>query len=95
MERLDAQARAQQGESFATLDEAARQTLLEKMRAAEPDFMDRLAQQTVACYYQQDRVMVAIGMEARPPFPLGYQVEAGDLSLLDPVRARGRVYREI
>jgi hypothetical protein len=95
LERLDTQARAQQGKPFATLDEAARQTLLEQMRAAEPRFMRDLARQTVACYYQQDRVLVAIGMQPRPPFPLGYEVAAGDLSLLDPVRARGRVYREV
>ena len=93
--RLDAQARAQQGESFAALDESARQILVGQMRAADPDFLARLAEQTIACYYQQDRVMIAIGMEARPPFPVGYQVEAGDLSLLDPVRARGRVYRQV
>ena len=95
LEQIDAQARAQHGKPFTALDEGGRQTLVEQMRAAEPGFMSKLANQTVACYYQQDRVLAAIGMEARPPFPIGYQVEAGDLSLLDPVRGRGRVYREV
>ena len=95
LERLDTQARLQQGKPFATLDGAARQTLVEQMRAAEPGFMRDLARQTVACYYQQDRVLAAIGMPPRPPFPLGYEVAEGDLSLLDPVRARGRVYRQV
>jgi hypothetical protein len=40
-------------------------------------------------------VLEAIGMEARAPFPKGFEVEPGDLSLLDPVRRRGRVYREV
>ena len=46
------------------------------------------------CYYRDDRVMASINMEARPPFPKGYLVEQGDWSLLDPVRARGRIFRD-
>jgi hypothetical protein len=46
------------------------------------------------CYYRDDRVMRAIGMEPRPPFPKGFSLQAGDFSLLDPVRARGKTYRE-
>ena len=49
---------------------------------------------TVTCYYQDDRVLAAIGLEARPPFPKGYDVPAGDLSLLEPVRRRGSIVRE-
>jgi len=38
--------------------------------------------------------MRAIGMELRPPFPRGFEVAQGDWSLLDPVRARGRIWRD-
>ena len=48
---------------------------------------------TAQCYYRDNRVMASLGMEPRPPFPQGYTVEAGDWSLLDPVRARGEIYR--
>jgi hypothetical protein len=48
---------------------------------------------TTRCYYRDDRVMQAIGMEVRPPYPKGFQVEQGDWSLLDPVRARGPIWR--
>lgn len=48
-----------------------------------------------ACYYRDDRVVAALGMELRPPFPQGHVVEQGDWSLLDPVRARGQVYRPV
>ena len=40
-------------------------------------------------------MLEAIGVEPRPPFPKGYQVEQGDFSLLDPVRARGPIWRDI
>ena len=46
------------------------------------------------CYYRDDRVMRSLGMEARPPFPKGFQLEPGDWSLLDPVRARPKLYRD-
>jgi hypothetical protein len=46
------------------------------------------------CYYRDDRVMRSLDMEARPPFPEGFEVEAGDWSLLDPVRARSTIWRD-
>ena len=39
--------------------------------------------------------MRSLGLEPRPPYPQGYEVEAGDYdSLLEPVRARGRLWRQ-
>lgn len=83
------------GVVFEDAPETARQELLDEIRDKEPHFLRGLALQTVTFYYQDDRVMEAIGMEARPPFPKGYEVVAGDLSLLDPVRARGQVYHDV
>jgi hypothetical protein len=45
-------------------------------------------------YYQAPRVVEALGLEARPPHPKGYEVELGDLTLLDEVRRRGKLYRD-
>ncbi len=94
LDRLDAEAKARHGSDFAPLAAASRQTLVDDIRAREPRFLGTLALQTVACYYQDDRVLQALGMEARPPFPKGFDVPAGDLSLLDPVLQRGKLYRE-
>jgi hypothetical protein len=49
----------------------------------------------VQCYYRDDRVMRSLGLEPRPPFPKGFELEQGDWSLLDPVRARPKLYREV
>lgn len=49
---------------------------------------------TAECYYRDIRVMKALSIETRPPFPVGYQQIPNDLSLLDPVRARGEIYRK-
>lgn len=94
LDRLDAQAMETHGQAFASLDATIRQGLVNALREQEPHFMRTLAMQTVTCYYQDDRVVEAIGVGARPPFPKGYEVPAGDLSLLEPVRQRGKVYRD-
>lgn len=44
-------------------------------------------------YYRDDRVMRSLGMEARPPFPKGYETIQGDWALLDPVRHRAPIWR--
>ena len=49
---------------------------------------------TAQCYYRDDRVMRSLGMEPRPPHPDGFDIPQGDWSLLDPVRQRGRIYKE-
>ena len=83
------------GAAFAALDDAGRIALLGELRARDAVLLQQLAVETLTCYYQQDRVLEGLGMEARPPYPKGYQVEQGDLSLLEPVIARGRIYREV
>jgi len=56
--------------------------------------MAPLVSLVMQCYYRDDRVMESIGMEARPPFPLGYEVEEGDWSMLEAVQARGKIWRD-
>lgn len=44
-------------------------------------------------YYRNDTVLESLGMEARAPFPKGFEVEAHDWSILDPVRAKDPIWR--
>ncbi len=94
LDRLDEQARGQFGSAFASLAQRDRQTLIDRIRSNDPRFMQGLAMVTVTCYYQDDRVLKALGMEARAPYPEGYEVVSGDLSLLEPVVQRGKRYRD-
>jgi hypothetical protein len=48
----------------------------------------------VGAYYRADRVLLALGHEARAPFPKGYVLEQGDWSLLDVVRGRKPFWRD-
>ena len=94
IDRLDAAAREHHGGGFTNIDAASRLALVEAMRADDATFLRNLAMHTVTCYYQDDRVLAAIGLEPRPPFPQGYEVVAGDTDLLEPVRRRGSIVRE-
>ena len=47
-----------------------------------------------SCYYRDARVLTSLGREPQPPMPQGFEVQTGDFSLLDPVRARGAIWRK-
>jgi hypothetical protein len=81
------------GGPFVTLDPAHRHEAATKLRAADSDAVRVLTRIVLLCYYRDDRVMVSLGLEARPPFPKGHEVEQGDWSLLDPVRSRAPFWR--
>ena len=94
LNRLETDAQLRFGAAFADLDPHARQRLVNSLRLDDPHFLRGLALHTFTCYYQHDRVLAALGIEPRAPYPLGYEVKSGDLSLLDPVRRRGRIWRD-
>jgi len=80
-------------DQFAALAESERHQLVDEYSKSQSDLFNALLFHTFACYYQDDRVLEAIGMNADPPFPRGNEIESGDLSLLDPVLKRPRLYR--
>lgn len=65
----------------------------EAFRRDHASAANRLQALIVNCYYRDERVMTSLGMDARAPFPTGFDVEQGDWSLLDPVRAMKPIYR--
>jgi hypothetical protein len=83
------------GGAFADRPDEEQRSAAQRLREGDAALAAVLATVVVRCYYRDDRVMRSLGMEPRPPFPKGFDVEQGDWSLLDPVRARGRIYREV
>jgi hypothetical protein len=92
---LDAQARERGAEDFAELPAEDRAPLVGEVASAHPGFIELLVFHAYTTYYQNPRVAVAIGLKPEPPYPGGYELELGDLGLLDPVRQRGKMYRNI
>jgi len=47
-------------------------------------------------YYVDPAVVRTLGLDPRPPHPAGYPLEADELDvLLEPVRRRGKMYRDV
>jgi hypothetical protein len=83
------------GGAFADLGPEARTEVAVTFREAGGAPLAALVRVVLLCYYRDDRVMRSLGQEPRAPFPKGHVVEQGDWSLLDPVRARPRMYRVV
>ena len=79
---------------FAQLDGDARDEVLRAVESDSPEFFDELVRLTYVGYYSQPRIAAGLGLEARPPQPLGFDMQQADLSLVENVRKRGPVYRE-
>lgn len=81
-------------EGFDALPREQRVELLNELASGHPGFLPTLVFHTYAAYYVDARVVAALGLEPRPPHPVGYEMEPNDLTLLDPVRQGPRRFRE-
>jgi hypothetical protein len=86
-EALDHLARLAGG-PLADLDAERRDAVAQEFRSSGGAAAATLVRVVLQCYYRDDRVLQALGIEPRAPFPKGHVLEEGDWSLLDPVRAR-------
>jgi hypothetical protein len=86
---------ARSPDGWAGLSRAERSALLAEFARDDQLFMPALLFLAYSGYYQHPRVVETLGLEARPPHPKGYTMEAFDPSLLDAVRRRGKIYRDV
>lgn len=90
---LETLAADQAGQPFPALEGSARTQVAEAFRAGYPADALWIGNLAAQCYYRDDRVVVSLGMELRPPHPAGYEVAEGNWSLLEPVQKRSPFYR--
>jgi len=81
------------GAPLSALDPARRKAIATALRDSGDVAMATLIRVILQCYYRDDRVVRSFGLDPRPPFPKGHELEQGDWSLLDPVRARPSMWR--
>jgi hypothetical protein len=83
------------GEDFAALvDAEAEATAMVVLRRELPE-ITALGRAVLQCYYRDDRVVRSLGIEPRPPYPKGHVLEQANWSLLDAVRGRPRMWRDV
>ena len=85
---------AKSGGTFAALDVDRREALINDYYAGKSAPAMTLGRVILGAYYRDDRVLTALGVEPRAPFPKGFIVEQGDWSLLDAVRNRPQLWRD-
>ena len=91
LEVLDAQAEKRNESSFTYLDEGAQLAVIQESF----DLLEPAIRCIATAYYQDGRVLASINLKSTPPFPGGHEIEVGDWSLLDPVKAREPFYRKV
>ena len=91
---LDALVRERGAARLVELAPAERRAVLDALATRAPGFLPTVAFLTFLAYYQDPRVLAALGREPRPPFPKGYELPPFDPALLEPVRRRAPFYRE-
>jgi hypothetical protein len=82
------------GNDFTDLDNAVADAATNAVLARDDKLSTALGRVVLQCYYRDDRVLEALGLEARAPFPKGHVLEQGDWSLLDAVRSRPALWRD-
>ncbi|MFA5266012.1 MAG: gluconate 2-dehydrogenase subunit 3 family protein [Opitutaceae bacterium] len=95
IDALEAIAEERFGTRFDKLELASRSEIVGKLPLQLVPLMNNVGMDVIQCYYQDPRVLKALGLRGTAPFPDGYQVPAGDLMLLEPVFVRGKLYREV
>ena len=79
---------------FLDLDPAARDAALLRVEGEQPDLFRRLLRLTYSAYYTDFEVLLAAGYAAELPLPRGYPLDPFDPARLDPVRRRGKRWRD-
>jgi hypothetical protein len=82
------------GAGFRELDETEAEAAAGVVLGRDDRVSAALGRAVLQCYYRDDRVLEALGLEARAPFPKGHVLEQGDWSLLDVVRERSPLWRD-
>ena len=78
---------------FLSLSKMEQIDLLEKYELSNGTFFSQLLRHTYNAYYTNPIVVAGIGMTGKPPQPMGYTLEKGNLTLLDKVIKKGQIWR--
>ncbi|HEU5314904.1 MAG TPA: gluconate 2-dehydrogenase subunit 3 family protein [Chloroflexota bacterium] len=83
-----------EGTGFLNLSADERDAALTAVQAEYPRLFARLLRLTYTAYYTDPGVRSAAGFEADPPQPGGYGTTTFDEARLEPVRQRGKLWRD-
>lgn len=85
--------------NFYTLSRDSQTVYLSTVEKEQPAAFQAVLKAAYSAYYTDQTVRQILetktGYEARPPQPHGYELQSFDEELLEPVRAKGPIWREV
>jgi hypothetical protein len=81
--------------AFAELAANAQDATLAAVEQSAPAFFDLLVRLTYRGYYTHPAVVASLGVTQPAPQPIGFTLPPFDPSVLEPIRARGSIYRQV
>lgn len=92
--RIDEQAVASTGRPFADLTIPAAEQVVKQNPEIWLECSRLVGPLALRAYFENPRVLAALGLADRPPFPDGFRMDSIDYDLLEPVVERGQKYRD-
>ena len=80
--------------AFADLADDQKVQVLRAVESESPDFFAMLVRHSYAGYYSNRNIIELMGLEARPPQPLGFDLDPFDPTTVEHVKERGKIWRD-
>ena len=80
---------------FGVLPDRAKVDVLSRVESENGKFFKELVRLCYSGYYIDPEIRQLRDLEQRPPLPVGYDMEPFDISLLENVKNRGGIYRDV
>ncbi len=94
LEAIESASRRTHSADFADLTSDRKDQVLRAVETGSPKFFAMLVRHTYAGYYSNPRVIELMGLEARPPQPLGFDLDPFDPTTVEHVKERGKIWRD-
>ena len=95
LSQIEVGAHRMYAQDFPSLSGEQIDLVLRQVEVDEGEFFDLLVRQTYNGYYTDPKIIELLGLEARPPQPLGHRVDQGNITLIENVKNRGIAYRPV
>ena len=92
--RIALESERRHGVAFEAMSAPDQDAVLRHLESEHGMFFDALVTHVYLGYYSHPDVITLLGLEARPPQPLGYSLPPFDPTVIRSMRGRGTLYRQ-
>lgn len=93
--QIGAESERRHGPAFEDLGGSDQDAVLQAVEREQPAFFEALVRWVYVLYYSHPTVIPLLGLEMRPPQPLGHVLPPFDTALTEAMRKRGPLFRQV